>query len=134
MEAVNRRVTAQVARAARYAGPLLIVLLSASCGFVIGVAAPWPGRRIVRPSHGRGPVSRAPGRRARVLPCSGLSQSPAWQSGWATGGVTLAGVPAPLRRCPPRPGGEAGEQVTSLWPWTSPMAAATVVSSRRMRS
>ncbi|MEU4054017.1 hypothetical protein [Streptomyces olivaceus] len=39
MEAVNHRVTAQVARAARYAGPLLIVLVSASCGFVIGVAA-----------------------------------------------------------------------------------------------
>ncbi|WP_338677385.1 hypothetical protein WBG99_14170 [Streptomyces sp. TG1A-60] len=39
MEAVNHRVTAQVTRAARYAGPLLIVLVSASCGFVIGVAA-----------------------------------------------------------------------------------------------
>ncbi|WP_406172552.1 hypothetical protein [Streptomyces sp. NBC_00996] len=39
MEAVNRRVAAQVSRAARYAGPLLIVLGSASCGFVIGVAA-----------------------------------------------------------------------------------------------
>lgn len=39
MEAVNSRVAAQVFRAARYAGPLLIVLVSASCGFVIGVAA-----------------------------------------------------------------------------------------------
>ncbi|MET7681205.1 hypothetical protein [Streptomyces sp. NPDC005423] len=39
MEAVSGRVAAQVARAARYTGPLLIVLVSASCGFVIGVAA-----------------------------------------------------------------------------------------------
>ncbi|GKQ39615.1 hypothetical protein ALMP_61420 [Streptomyces sp. A012304] len=39
VEAVNRRVATQVSRAARYAGPLLIVLVSASCGFVIGVAA-----------------------------------------------------------------------------------------------
>lgn len=39
MEAVSCRVTAQVARAARYARPLLIVLVSASCGFVIGVVA-----------------------------------------------------------------------------------------------
>ncbi|MFF1416709.1 hypothetical protein [Streptomyces sp. NPDC058280] len=39
MEAVTGRVTAQVARIARYTGPLLIVLVSASCGFVIGVAA-----------------------------------------------------------------------------------------------
>ncbi|MFK4144550.1 hypothetical protein [Streptomyces sp. NPDC004065] len=39
MEAVNRLVAAQVARASRYAGPLLIVLVSGSCGFVIGVAA-----------------------------------------------------------------------------------------------
>jgi hypothetical protein len=39
VEAVNRRVAAQVFRAARYAGPLLIVLVSASCGCVIGVAA-----------------------------------------------------------------------------------------------
>ncbi|MEU0818086.1 hypothetical protein [Streptomyces mirabilis] len=36
MEAVIRRVAAQ---AARYAGPLLIVLVSSSCGSVIGVAA-----------------------------------------------------------------------------------------------
>ncbi|MFH9860719.1 hypothetical protein [Streptomyces sp. NPDC017202] len=36
MEAVNHRVAAQVAR---HAGPLLIMLVSASCGFVIGVAA-----------------------------------------------------------------------------------------------
>ncbi|MEW2095099.1 hypothetical protein ACIG8K_18110 [Streptomyces halstedii] len=39
MEAVTGRVAAQVARIARYTGPLLIVLVSASCGFVIGVAA-----------------------------------------------------------------------------------------------
>ena len=36
MEAVNGRVAA---RAARYTGPLLIVLVSAACGFVIGVVA-----------------------------------------------------------------------------------------------
>jgi hypothetical protein len=39
VEAVTSRVAAQVARVARYTGPLLIVLVSASCGFVIGVAA-----------------------------------------------------------------------------------------------
>ncbi|WP_406469369.1 hypothetical protein OH738_20960 [Streptomyces hirsutus] len=39
MEAVTGRITAQVARAARYTGPLLIVLVSASCGFVVGVVA-----------------------------------------------------------------------------------------------
>lgn len=39
MEAVTGRVTAQVSRIARYIGPLLIVLVSASCGFVIGVTA-----------------------------------------------------------------------------------------------
>ncbi|MGW0284248.1 hypothetical protein ACWDXT_14180 [Streptomyces sp. NPDC003236] len=39
MEAVNGRVAARAARAARYTGPLLIVFVSAPCGFVIGVAA-----------------------------------------------------------------------------------------------
>ncbi|MFJ4902537.1 hypothetical protein [Streptomyces sp. NPDC088727] len=39
METVTGRVAAQVARFARYTGPLLIVLVSASCGFVIGVTA-----------------------------------------------------------------------------------------------
>ncbi|MFF8473034.1 hypothetical protein [Streptomyces sp. NPDC015414] len=36
VKAVNGRVAA---RAARYTGPLLIVFVSAPCGFVIGVAA-----------------------------------------------------------------------------------------------
>ncbi|MFJ1862437.1 hypothetical protein OG204_16550 [Streptomyces sp. NBC_01387] len=39
METVTGRVAAQVASIARYTGPLLIVLVSASCGFVIGVTA-----------------------------------------------------------------------------------------------
>ncbi|WP_159025308.1 hypothetical protein [Streptomyces pluripotens] len=39
MEAVTGRISALVSRVARYTGPLLIVLVSASCGFVIGVAA-----------------------------------------------------------------------------------------------
>ncbi|MET7445265.1 hypothetical protein [Streptomyces sp. NPDC005508] len=39
METVTGRVAAQVAWLARYTGPLLIVLVSASCGFVIGVTA-----------------------------------------------------------------------------------------------
>lgn len=36
MEAVIGRAAAQIAR---YTGPLLIVVVSASCGFVIGVTA-----------------------------------------------------------------------------------------------
>lgn len=39
METVTGRVAAQVARLARYTGPMLIVLVSASCGFVIAVTA-----------------------------------------------------------------------------------------------
>lgn len=39
MEAVNGYLAAQVTQAAHYAGPLLIVLVSAPCGFLIGVAA-----------------------------------------------------------------------------------------------
>lgn len=39
MEAVNGRLAAQVTQAARYAGPLLIVLVSASHGSAIGVTA-----------------------------------------------------------------------------------------------
>lgn len=39
VETVTGRVAALVARLARYTGPMLIVLVSASCGFVIGVTA-----------------------------------------------------------------------------------------------
>ncbi|MEU2875064.1 hypothetical protein [Streptomyces sp. NPDC007070] len=39
MEAVNGCVAARAGRDARYTGPLLIVLVSAACGFVIGVVA-----------------------------------------------------------------------------------------------
>ncbi|WP_328502152.1 hypothetical protein OG828_22780 [Streptomyces sp. NBC_00457] len=39
VEAVTGRA---VNRPARYTGPLLIVLISASCGFVIGVAVSTP--------------------------------------------------------------------------------------------